>query len=78
MTKRNLKNPDIWDIFAEEGMVCQSLGVAECFRMDYLRESYKWVNENGCATGTRPGRIQKRVDVAIGKNLYFCLRQLEN
>ena len=57
------------DILAEQGMLCASLGIVECIRMDVLKKALKWVTRNGCVADTTKYKhvILKRAVSLIGR-----------
>lgn len=58
---------DSRDIFAEQALICATLGVVDCFRMDKLRKALRWVSRTGCIYDPKQPKIEKRVEAFIGK-----------
>lgn len=58
---------DSRDIFAEQALICATLGVVDCFRMDKLRKALRWVSRTGCIYDPKQPKIEKRVEAFIGR-----------
>ncbi|XP_057310949.1 UPF0764 protein C16orf89 homolog isoform X2 [Hydractinia symbiolongicarpus] len=68
MMKMKVRNDaDSRDIFAEQALICATLGVVDCFRMDKLRKALRWVSRTGCIYDPNQPKIEKRVEAFIGR-----------